>query len=88
VLPKLEKAVSALDMLTRTQVAELRTVSVETVSMGYIARSLWVIFDEPLPKRTGTRVDDYWEPARVLLSDPPFLAREGVDGREQGQAEG
>jgi len=79
VMPKLEAALRSLDTLNRSQVAELRNVSVETTSMKLIATSLCIVFDEP-PKRIpgpkpGTRIDDYWEPSRVILADPRFLQR-------------
>lgn len=79
VLPKLEKALAALDTLSRSQVAELRNVAVGTGFMKDIATALCIIFDEP-PKRVpgpmpGTKIDDYWEPARVIMADPRFLMR-------------
>jgi dynein heavy chain len=47
--------------------------------MSLIAKSLCIIFDEPPGKmpgpKPGTRVDDYWEPARVILADSRFLSR-------------
>lgn len=73
VLPKVEAALKALDTLDRNQVAVLRNVSVETISMKLIAQALCIVFDEP-PKKVQGGIS-YWEPARVIMADPRFLMR-------------
>eukprot|EP00698_Gefionella_okellyi_P007650 TRINITY_DN186_c0_g3_i1.p1 TRINITY_DN186_c0_g3~~TRINITY_DN186_c0_g3_i1.p1 ORF type:complete len:2618 (+),score=811.11 TRINITY_DN186_c0_g3_i1:164-8017(+) len=73
-LPALEAATDALKQLNRNDVIEVRTMTRPPDGVKLVMEAVCVMF-KIKPKmvdgpKVGTKVPDYWEPARGVLADP------------------
>ncbi|XP_054640454.1 dynein axonemal heavy chain 1 isoform X2 [Dunckerocampus dactyliophorus] len=73
-LPALESALTSLKSLNKGDVTEVRALQRPPHGVRLVIESL-CIMREVKPKKVagekpGTKVDDYWEPGKVLLQDP------------------
>ncbi|XP_052808511.1 dynein axonemal heavy chain 1-like isoform X3 [Mya arenaria] len=73
-LPALDAAVASLKSLNKNDVVEVRAMQRPPAGVNMVIEAV-CIMKGVKPKRVagdkpGTKVDDYWEPGKALLSDP------------------
>lgn len=77
-LPALQAAIKAVGKLSRKDITEVKSFSNPPASMTIVIEALCIVFGRK-PRKVdgprGTKVDDYWTEAKVLLNDSHFLQK-------------
>lgn len=77
-LPALQAAIKAVGKLSRKDITEVKSFSNPPASMTIVIEALCIIFGKK-PRKVdgprGTKVDEYWTEAKVLLNDSHFLQK-------------
>ncbi|KAJ3395883.1 Dynein heavy chain 1, axonemal [Lobulomyces angularis] len=73
-LPALDAAVESLNSLSKSDIIEVRTMQRPPDGVKLVIEAVCIIKGVKPKKidgdKPGKKVDDYWEPGRILLSDP------------------
>ena len=82
-LPALEAATSSLKSLNTNDVVEVRAMQRPPDGVRLVIEAVCIMF-EIKPKRVagekpGQKIDDYWEPGKGLLKEPPKFLKSLFD---------
>ena len=74
-LPALEAAVQALKNLNRNDIVEVKAMQRPPAGVKLVMEAVCIMFKvKPKkvdnPAKVGSKIDDYWEPGKIILADP------------------
>eukprot|EP00002_Diphylleia_rotans_P012132 TRINITY_DN2375_c0_g1_i1.p1 TRINITY_DN2375_c0_g1~~TRINITY_DN2375_c0_g1_i1.p1 ORF type:complete len:4335 (+),score=913.34 TRINITY_DN2375_c0_g1_i1:198-13202(+) len=78
-LPALEAALSALNSLSKKDIVEVKSMNNPPAGMTIVIEAVCILMGRKPKKvdgpKPGTKVDDYWSEARIMMNDPHFIQK-------------